>query len=144
MADNARLIALLNLTLADAGIACWDAKFQYNFWRPITAIRNADSVGNPALSADTNWTPFLTTPSFPEYVSGHSTFSAASAVILSNFFGTDQITFSIGSDALPGVYRSYSSFTAVAEEIDCVRSTPHSPRRGRCESPLMCPPVHRR
>ena len=121
LADNARLFALLNITMADGGIACWDAKYRYNFWRPVTAIRNADTVGNPALLADTNWTPLLTTPSFPEYMSGHSTFSAASAVVLSNFFGTDAITFSIGSDALPGVYRTYSSFAATAEEIGMSR-----------------------
>ena len=63
--------------MADAGIAVWDAKYAFNFWRPITAIQEANLDGNPDTANDPEWTPLLNTPAFPEYVSGHSTFSAA-------------------------------------------------------------------
>ncbi len=119
--ENARLFALLNLAVADAGIACWDAKYAYNFWRPVTAIQQAANDGNDDTDADPNWTPLLTTPSFPEYVSGHSTFSAAAAGVLASFFGTDRISFTVGSDAMPGVFRSYESFEEAAEEIGMSR-----------------------
>jgi membrane-associated phospholipid phosphatase len=112
---NARLFAALNLAMADAAIACWDAKFAYRFWRPVTAIRAADTDGNPDTEADPSWAPLLTTPSFPEYVSGHSTFSGAAEVVLSSFFGPD-VAFRTSSAGLPGVTRSYTSFRAAAEE----------------------------
>ena len=70
--QDARLFALLNLAQADAYIAVWDAKYTYNFWRPVTAIRAADTDGNPDTAADPTWTPFLVTPPFPSYISGHS------------------------------------------------------------------------
>jgi hypothetical protein len=64
--ENARLFALLNIALADAAIVCWDAKYLYNFWRPITAIQEADTDGNPLTEGDPGWTPLLPTPPFPE------------------------------------------------------------------------------
>jgi hypothetical protein len=91
--DNARLFALLNISLADAGIAAWDAKYQYDFWRPITAIQKADTDGNANTIADANWQPLLTNPPFPEYVSGHSTFSGAAETILTSLLG-DNVSFS--------------------------------------------------
>jgi membrane-associated phospholipid phosphatase len=114
--QNVRLFALLDVALADAGIAAWDAKYAYNFWRPVTAIRNADSDGNPATAPDPTWAPLLATPAFPSYVSGHSTFSATAAAVLAAFFGTDDVHFTTTSDALPGVTRSFDSFSAAAEE----------------------------
>src|SRR5207245_9072387 len=83
--------------------------------RPITAIRAADTAGNPNVKADPNWTPLLITPNFPEYVSGHSTFSAAAASILDAFFGTS-VNFSLTSATLPGVTRSFTSFDQAAAE----------------------------
>ncbi len=118
---NARLFALLNLAMADAGIACWDTKYAYNFWRPVTAIRAADTDGNELTEPDVEWTPLLTTPPFPEYVSGHSTFSAAAAAVLAEFFGTDRIQFAVGSDSMPGVIRTYENLTEVVEEIGMSR-----------------------
>ena len=91
--DNARLFALLDISLADAGIAAWDAKYQYDFWRPITAIQKADTDGNANTIADANWQPLLTNPPFPEYVSGHSTFSGAAETILTSLLG-DNVSFS--------------------------------------------------
>jgi hypothetical protein len=93
-----------------------DAKFAYNFWRPIQAIQKANTVaGDTAITQDPNWLPLITTPPFPEYVSGHSTFSGTAATILDNFFGTN-VSFTVGSVGLPGVTRSFSSFDAAAQE----------------------------
>jgi hypothetical protein len=112
---NAWLFAALNLAMADAAIACWDSKFAYRFWRPVTAIRAADTDGNPETGADPSWAPLLTTPNFPEYISGHSAFSGAAEVVLSSYFGPD-VAFRTSSAGLPGVTRSYTSFRAAAEE----------------------------
>jgi PAP2 superfamily len=106
--ENARLFALLNIAMADAGICSWDAKYTYHFWRPVTAIFFAE----PQL----NWTSFIGTPPFPDYTSGHSTFSAAAATVLPRFFGTEDLRFTTGSDFLPGVYRSFSTCQDAAEE----------------------------
>ena len=114
--QNARLFALLNIAMADAGICAWDAKYTYHNWRPVTAIRNGDTDGNPATEPDPGWSSFIVTPPFPDYVSGHSTFSSAAATVLALFYGTDAISFQTGSDFLPGVVRSFSSFSAAANE----------------------------
>jgi RHS repeat-associated protein len=113
--DNARVFAQLNVALADAGIAAWDAKYTYNTWRPITAIRQADKDGNIDTTADANWVPLINTPPFPEYVSGHSTFSGAAAAVLTNAFGSN-FSFNSGSTGLPGTTRSFTSFEAAAAE----------------------------
>lgn len=116
LVENARLFALLNLALADAAITSWDCKYAYNLWRPVTAIRAADTDNNPATTPDPTWTSLLVTPAFPAYTSGHSTFSSAGAAVLAGFFGTDQVTFTTGSDVLPGVMRTFPSFSAAAAE----------------------------
>ena len=116
MEQNARLFALLNAAMADAAICAWDAKYQFNNWRPVTAIRNGDTDGNPATAGDPSWTSLIVTPPFPDYVSGHSTFSAAAARVLALFYGTDRIAFATGSDSLPTVTRSFTSFSAAAAE----------------------------
>ena len=121
LVESARLFALLNITMADSGILCWDAKYAFDFWRPVTAIRAADTDGNSATVADPTWNSLLTVPSFPEYTSGHSTFSSAGAAVLALYFGTDLIPFSIGCDALPGVERSYLSLAAAADECGMSR-----------------------
>lgn len=115
LAENARLFALINIAEADAGIVAWDAKYTFNQLRPITAIRNADNDGNPNTVEDPNWQPLLDTPNFPDYVSGHSVFGGAAGQVLARFFG-DNVEFSISSQELPGVSRSFSSFTQAAEE----------------------------
>lgn len=118
--ENARLFAELDVGLADAAIVAWDAKYAYNAWRPITAIPDADSAGNPAVTPDPNWKPLLITPNFPEYVSGHSTFSGTAAGILDAVFGANT-SFTIGSDALPGVTRSFTGFDQAAQEAGMSR-----------------------
>ena len=123
--QDARMFGLVNVAMGDAGIAAWDAKYTYNFWRPITAIRLADADGNPATTADPTWTPLgapggpgqpAFTPPFPGYVSGHASFGSALFTILAKFYGTDDVHFTIGSDELPGVTRSYSSFSQASME----------------------------
>lgn len=121
LAENARLFALLNIAMADAAIVAWDAKYFYDFWRPVTAIQEADTDDNPDTEPDSEWIPLLNTPPFPEYTSGHSTFSSSAATILAEFYGSDHITFTVGSDAVPGVFRTYDSFAAAAEEIGLSR-----------------------
>jgi membrane-associated phospholipid phosphatase len=121
LAENARLFALLNMSLSDAGVLCWVLKFTYGFWRPITAIHRADQDGNPDTEPDPAWEPLIETPPFPSYTSGHSTFSAAAASTLASFFGTDRVRFTTTSDGLPGVTRSFDSFSSAAEEAGMSR-----------------------
>ena len=125
LTQNARLFALLNVAMADAGIACWDGKYRYVFWRPITAIRQGGGGPHNDLPADPNWQPFLDfhpiapyrgTPAHPEYPSGHSTVSGAAAFILAAAFG-EETPFSLTSEATPGVTRSFKSFTNATNEI---------------------------
>jgi hypothetical protein len=116
LVENARLFALLNVAMADAAICAWDAKYFYDFWRPVTAIRNGDADGSPDTVGDPSWSSYLVTPPFPDYVSGHSTFSAAASVILALFFGRDTVMFTTGSDFLPGLSRQFTSFSAAANE----------------------------
>jgi hypothetical protein len=120
LSENARLLALLNIGIADAAIACWDAKYHYVFWRPVTAIPLAGTDGNADTIADAGWMPLFETPSHPECPSGHSTVSGAAAAILSNYFG-EQTILSTDSDVMTGVIRSFSSFGAALEEIKDAR-----------------------
>jgi membrane-associated phospholipid phosphatase len=121
-AQNARLFALLNLSFADGVIAFYDAKYTYNFWRPVTAIRAAAADGNPDTEADPNWLPEVgnTTPD-PSYPGAHAVISAAGAEVLISFFHTDHFEFSVTSEVMPGVERSFTSFPAAAEEATLSR-----------------------
>ena len=108
LTESARLFALFNLAMADAGIATWEGKYHYNFWRPVTALNR-----DPAAK----WEPLLATPPHPEYVSGHSAFSGAAAAVLESCFGTDALSFTAASDTVPNVSRRYRSLKACAAEI---------------------------
>ncbi len=116
LAQNARLFALLGITVADAAIVSWDTKYAHGHWRPVTAIRAAETDGNPATHLDPSWSSLITTPPFPAYTSGHSTFSGSSARLLGLYFGTDAIAFSAIADRLPGVTRDFTSLSQAAEE----------------------------
>ena len=115
LSNNARLLALLNVAMADAVIACWEAKYYYSFWRPVTAIRLADTDGNPSTTVDPTWTPLLTTPAHPDYPSGHATVSRSAKSVLTAYFG-DETGFSTTTEVLPGVTRNYSNFTQAVDE----------------------------
>ena len=130
-ADSARLLAMENLAGADGAIGCWESKFYWNFWRPITAIREADTDGNPATEADTNWTPLfyptvpvsgapLVTPGFPDHPAGHGCISGAIVHALKDFFGTDKITFTaVSNKCLPAPCpaRTFDRFSDALKEI---------------------------
>jgi hypothetical protein len=118
--ENVRLFALLNVTMADAVIACWDSKYRYSFWRPITAIRE----GLTPADADSTWEPWLDffppgTPAFPEYPSAHGSISGSAAFILASTFG-DNTSFTVTSESRPGT-RSFSSFSSAISEISDAR-----------------------
>lgn len=110
LVSEAKLLAELNVAIADAGIAMADAKYTYWFWRPIAAIR----LGDGTFIAQPNWTPLLETPNHPSYVSGHSAFSGAAASVLTAAFGVR--AFQAGSPGTPGQTRSFASFEQAAEE----------------------------
>jgi hypothetical protein len=116
LSDHARLLALMNLATADAQIACWDSKYFFEFWRPVTAIRLADTDGNDDTVVDTEWTPLLVTPPFPEYTSGHSCASSGAATVLAAYFG-DATSFTVKSQTDLGWTRSFSSFSASLVEV---------------------------
>ncbi|TWT91845.1 vanadium-dependent haloperoxidase [Neorhodopirellula pilleata] len=123
LVDNARVFALVNLALADAGIAAWDAKYLYDLWRPIDAIRHADADGNDQTTADPNWTPEWINPPFPAYTSGHSSFSGAADAVLTSLFG-DNVAFETQSDPASFdsiVTRSFDSFREAADEAGVSR-----------------------
>jgi hypothetical protein len=125
--ENARLFALAGIAMADAAIVAWDAKYEtsLDLWRPETAIKLADTDGNPATKADPHWEPLSSdaagvhfSPPFPAYVSGHATFGAAHATIMRRFFGTDNVTFTATTQDphASGVTRTFNSFTKAALE----------------------------
>src|SRR5690242_308434 len=120
--QTARLFALLNLTLADAVIAFYDAKYTYNFWRPVTAIRAAGTDNNPDTTADPSWLPEVgnTTPD-PSYPGAHAVISAAGARVLVFFFKRNAFDINVTSEVMPGVERSFESFSAAAEEATLSR-----------------------
>lgn len=119
--ENARLFALLNIAGVDAYIAGYDVKYKYKLWRPVTAIRNADAIGNPALTPDRNWEPLIVTPAHPDYISGHCVTAGAAERVLQNFFGSDAVNVSIIFPANVGVTRSFTSFSQLAKELGDAR-----------------------
>jgi PAP2 superfamily protein len=120
LSQDARTFAVLNLTFADSVIAFYDAKYTYRLWRPVTAIRNADTDGNPDTAADPSWTPLAATAPDPSYPGAHGTISAAGATVLASIYGND-FPFTVTSPALPDVERSFVSFSEAAEEASVSR-----------------------
>jgi hypothetical protein len=129
--DSARLFAMTNLAAADGSIGCWNDKYHWNFWRPITAIREAGADGNPATTGDPTWLPLfdpsvpvsgpaLVTPGFPEHPSGHTCISGATVHALKAFFGTDKVPFMATSNKCspaPCPPRSFDRFSHALKEI---------------------------
>jgi membrane-associated phospholipid phosphatase len=120
LGDNAHLLAVVSLAMADATIATFDAKYTYSFWRPVTAIRAADTDGNPATELDPTWTPLIVTPAHPEYPSAHSIISSAATAVLANVFG-ENTSFTVDSSSMAGVTRSFTSFSAATAELKNAR-----------------------
>jgi hypothetical protein len=116
LVDNARLFALVNLAGADAGITCWDTKYTYVFWRPVTAIQEGENDGNPETVGDPTWQPLINTPSFPEYTSGHVTYSSAVARMLRLWFKTDKVTFTVTA-LNPLAIQKTRTYTRLSEAV---------------------------
>jgi hypothetical protein len=126
--ESARLFAMENLAAADASIGCWNDKYYWQFWRPITAIREADTDGNPDTEADPTWLPLfdpatpicnpppLVTPPFPDHPSGHASNTSAFVHTLRNFFGTDRIAVSVFSNK-SCTWRSFDRFSDILKEV---------------------------
>jgi hypothetical protein len=116
LSDNARLFAQIYVSIADALISCWDSKYHYGFWRPVTSIPAADTDDNPGTDSDPTWTSLLVTPNHPEYPSGHGSFTAAYAEALRNFFGSKKITITLTS-TVTGTSRTFHHTDNIIEEI---------------------------
>jgi hypothetical protein len=122
LADNARLFALLNMGTANTFITDWDAKFTYNFWRPVTAIRNGDQDGNDATERDPAWTPLNATPMHPEYPSQAAIMAGVSMGIFEDLLGRDLSMPVVVSDLMdPKVQRRFASVQAMSDETRAVR-----------------------
>jgi hypothetical protein len=119
--QNARMFALLDTSLADGVIALYDAKYAYHRWRPVTAVRAADDDGNPDTAGDPNWTPLAVTALDPSYVGAHAEISQSAATTLRDFFGADRLDFSLTNPNLPGIVRSFHSFSQAADEAAASR-----------------------
>ena len=116
--DTARLMAMLWAGFADAGIGCWNAKFSFSFWRPVTAIQAGG--GNPALTVDPNWLPLANTPSHPEYPAAHGCVTGAVSTILAGYFGTPNLTFSVDSK-VTNTTHTFTSTNDLMHEVENAR-----------------------
>lgn len=118
--ENARIFAEIGLSMADAAIACWDAKYEYHYWRPITAIRETADDGNAATTPDPTWVPMFATPGHPEYPSGHSCVSGAAAAVLAEEFG-ERAHFTMTSDLMFGYEQSFRSIQQALDSVKDAR-----------------------
>jgi len=136
--DSARLLALMNMAMADAYIAGFKIRYVYDFWRPITAIREGDSDGNDATAGDPAWDSLQNTPAVSDYPSTQSTFSAAAAVVLASVLGGDQATFTaVSGKPFDGITRSFTSFSQAARESADSRVYAGIHFRSACEDGLV-------
>ena len=125
--DEARLLAMVNFATADGAIACWNDKYHWKFWRPMAAIQEADTDGNPDTLADPTWKPLfdpstptspaLVNPPFPDHPSGHGCISSSALNTVQDFFGTDKISFDVFSSRFPGQARHFDRLSAALKEI---------------------------
>lgn len=120
ISESSRLLALVDVSMADSAITAWESKRVYNFWRPLSAIQFGDDDGNPKTAGDPTWTPFVGTPPYSDHTSGANNFTASSTRAMSLFFGTNEMEFQIATTN-PGPtqndIRSYSSFSQVRDEV---------------------------
>jgi hypothetical protein len=121
LAENARIFALLGMAIFDAMVACFDSKYFYDYWRPVTAIRMGDTDANRQTEADSGWTPFVFTPPFPSYPSGHASFGGAARHVLERVFGKDGHAITLSTPEVPDVVLHYSSWKQITDDIDDAR-----------------------
>ncbi len=135
--DSARVLALMNIAMADAYIAGWKIRYVYDSWRPVTAIREGDNDGNDATVGDLTWDSHQNTPAVSDYPSTQSTFSAAAAVALASTLGGDQASFTVTSGKpFEGITRSFTSFSQAARESADSRVYAGIHFRSACEDGL--------
>jgi hypothetical protein len=115
--DCARLFALAEIAANDAIVAVFDAKYQYNFWRPMTAIRNADITQNPATPRESSWLPLGETPMHPEYPCAHCIVSASVSTVLRHIVGDEFGEFSMTSPSAPNVTRKWTRLQDYSDEV---------------------------
>ena len=121
LVETAHVFGVLNVAMADAAVACWDSKYRYQLWRPVTAVNLSVPAGSSYGAPDPTWKQFLpVTPAHPEYPSGHSTLSGAAADVLGAIFG-DETTFAIDSETMPGTVKHFSAFSDALHEIHNAR-----------------------
>jgi hypothetical protein len=123
LGESARVMALANVAVADALISSWDSKIRYNFWRPITAIREGANDGNPGTAPDPAWEPFLTTPNYPDYTSGANNLAAGMMRTLQRSFRSDHLVFTVESKAAAAnqKFRLYQRFSDLCQDMIDVR-----------------------
>jgi hypothetical protein len=121
LSQNARLFALVEMAVADSYIAVFEAKYAYNFWRPVTAIRNGDIDGNEATERDAAWEPLIDTPLHPEYPCAHCINSGSARAVLEAEFGTGPNPLSMTSPTAPGATHKWPNIEAYAEEVSVAR-----------------------
>jgi PAP2 superfamily protein len=118
LSRNARLFALLSIAMWDAAIACFETKYHFNFWRPVTAIREGATDGNERTAPDANWLSAVFTPPFPSYPSGHATFGGAARLVLEREFGPHGHSITLTNPVLPEIVLTYTSFKQITDDID--------------------------
>jgi hypothetical protein len=118
---NARIFALLAMAICDGSIACFETKYHYNFWRPVTAIRNGDLDGNELTTADKDWLPLIATPAFPGYPSAHATLSGAARAVLERAFGKTGHAIRLTTPSLPDIKLDYTAWEEITTDIDDAR-----------------------
>jgi hypothetical protein len=121
LAENARNFALLGMAIFDAMVVCFDSKYFYDYWRPVTAIRLGHTDGNRRTDADPTWTPFVFTPPFPSYPSGHASFGGAARRVLERVFGKEGFAITLASPEVPDVVLHYASWKQITDDIDDAR-----------------------
>jgi hypothetical protein len=121
LAENARALALLNMAISDGLVSSMESKYHYLFWRPVTAIRAGDTDGNPWTRPDADWTPFITTPSFPSYPSAHASASHAARAIVERIFGRGRHHVTLTHPGIADVTLSYTRFRDVTDDVDDAR-----------------------
>jgi hypothetical protein len=122
LVESLRAFALMNIAIADSYLAIFDAKHHYQFWRPMTAIRNGDRDGNDATDRDAGWTPVISTPMHPEYPCAHCVVDGGAGTVLKSFFGSGPLPeFTLTYEAMPGVMRKYTSIQQLKDEVSMAR-----------------------
>ena len=121
LSENARILALMNMAISDAGVATFDTKYHYNFWRPETAIHMGDTDNNPRTDPDSSYVPFMTTACFPSYASAHGAAGGAAREVLERVYGGRPHNLTLATPAVPGVTLTYRKLKEITDDVDDAR-----------------------